>query len=48
MLTFLRADRLEDETLTFNAFLVDTIPNSFGYDKFLRIFGETDEFKGIN
>ena len=48
MLTFLRADRLEDETLTFNVLLADSIQTSFGYDKFLRIFGETDEFKGIN
>jgi DNA mismatch repair ATPase MutS len=46
--TFLRAERLEDGTRTFKVLRADPIPTSFGYDIFLRIFGKTDEFKGIN
>jgi len=46
--TFLRAERLQDGTRTFKVLQAEPIPTSFGYDIFLRVFGKTDEFKGIN
>jgi DNA mismatch repair ATPase MutS len=45
--TFLRAERLEDGTRTFKVLRADPIPTSFGYDIFLKVFGETTEFEGI-
>ncbi len=38
--TFMRAERLEDGTRTFRILQADPIPTSFGYDIFLKVFGE--------
>jgi DNA mismatch repair ATPase MutS len=45
--TFLRAERLADGTRTFKVLRTDPAPTSFGYDIFLRVFGETTEIGEI-
>jgi len=43
---FLRAERLENGKRTFKILQADPIPTSFGYDIFLKVFGETAETDG--
>jgi DNA mismatch repair ATPase MutS len=47
MPTFLRAERLEDGTRTFRVLQADPIPTSFGYDIFLKVFGQIGEIEEI-